>query len=144
MFKGVFFNLQQLEVCSNKNWLFFPQQIILARRRFFVCWLPLKSIISFPIRKKILYIFFLSLSWNRGSRSNFVKDEITSKAMGKIWRDPYLILKRIFYSKKTRNCYRVCQGFRLASERLLFLSHFWPLLKWVVFLRQLGQNQKVS
>ena len=29
--------------------------------------------------------------------------------------------------------YRVCHGFRLAKQRWLFLSHFWPLLKQVSF-----------
>ena len=45
------------------------------------------------------FIFFpslsLSLSWNLGSRSNFVKYEITSKPMGKIWRS-WFDFKNVF------------------------------------------------
>ena len=40
--------------------------------------------------------------------------------------------------------YRVCQGLRLNEERLLFLSHFWPLLKPVVFFDAVGTVAKIG
>ena len=41
-------------------------------------------------------------------------------------------------------CYRVDKGFRLnvgLDVRLLFFTHFWPLLKWAVFFEELRSSK---
>ena len=56
----------------------------------------------------------------------------------------FIIFKNIFFPKKKKWIIQNVSGIYIKKLSWLFLSHFWPLLQWVVFFKTVGVVVKIG